>query len=113
MMLEYKGYIARVELEDEGDFHGRVLNTRDVISFQGRTARELRRELAKSIETYLAFCAERGEAPEKPYSGKLLLRVQPELHQAIALEAAKAEVSINTWVNETLRQRVRRTGTRY
>lgn len=112
MMLEYKGYLARVELEEEGDFHGRVLNTRDVITFTGRTARELRRELARSVDTYLAFCVDRGEAPEKPFSGKLLLRVQPDLHRAIAMAAAKADVSINAWVSETLRQRVGRAGVR-
>lgn len=71
-MLNYKGYIGKVEFDDEvGIFHGRVINTQDVITFQGATVSEIKQALIDSIEGYLEFCAELGEKSEQPYSGYL------------------------------------------
>jgi predicted HicB family RNase H-like nuclease len=102
-MMEYKGYTAKVEFDDEADlFHGQVLNIRDVITFQGRSVEELRKEFVNSVEDYLEFCAERGEEPEKPYSGRFLVRLKPELHREFAIAAARAGESLNAWVVQTL-----------
>lgn len=102
-MMEYKGYIARVEVDDDvGILHGEVINTRDVITFEGTSIDELRQALADSIEDYLAFCAERGEEPDKPFSGKFSLRVDPELHRQITIRARTANKSVNSWITETL-----------
>ena len=66
-MMEYKGYIGKVEFDDEaGLFHGEVINTRDVITFQGRSVSELEIALRDSVEDYLAFCAARSEEHEVP-----------------------------------------------
>ncbi len=102
-MMEYKGYVAKVEFDDEdGVFHGEVINLRDVITFQGKTVDELRQELQESVEDYLAFCAERGEQPEKPYSGKFSVRIDPELHRKITIQARTTTKSLNRWISETL-----------
>lgn len=105
--MEYQGYIARVEFDNEaGIFHGEVINLRDVITFQGSSVAELRQAFKDSVEDYLAFCAERGEEPEKPFSGKFSLRLDPELHRQITLRARRANKSLNLWINETLAQAV-------
>jgi predicted HicB family RNase H-like nuclease len=71
--MKYKGYVGMVTFDDEaGIFHGEVINTRDVITFQGTCVEELRQAFIDSIDDYLAFCAERGEEPEKPFSGHLV-----------------------------------------
>jgi predicted HicB family RNase H-like nuclease len=102
-MMEYKGYIAKVEFDDEaGVFFGEVINLRDVITFQGESVTELRLAFEESVEDYLAFCAERGEEPERPYSGKLSLRLDPELHRQITLKARQADISLNNWINDAL-----------
>ena len=102
-MMEYKGYFAKVEFDDEADiFHGEVVNLRDVVTFQGQTVDELHKAFRDSIDDYLAFCAERGEEPEKPYSGKFMVRVEPELHKTIALKARQDGTSLNSWVHDTL-----------
>ena len=63
-MMEYKGYLAQVEFDDEASlFHGEVINIRDVITFQGQSVDELRQAFEDSVEDYLEFCAERGEQP--------------------------------------------------
>src|SRR5690606_9741 len=70
-MMEYKGYRARVEFDDEAElFHGEVIGTRDVITFQGRSVEELKTAFADSVDDYLEFCASQGKAPDKPYSGR-------------------------------------------
>ena len=106
-MIEYKGYIGHVEYDDEvGIFHGEVVNTRDVITFQGRSVSELRRAFKESIEDYLEFCTERGEEPDKPFSGKFTIRLDPELHRKIYLRARTSRKSLNTWVKEALESKV-------
>ena len=102
-MMEYKGYAAKVEFDDEANiFHGEVINLRDVITFQGESVGELKEALKESVEDYLAFCADRGEESEKPYSGKFSVRLDPELHRKITIKARAAKKSLNSWISETL-----------
>ena len=64
-MMEYKGYVGKVEFDDEASiFHGEVINTRDVITFQGTSVAELEQGFRDSVDDYLAFCSDRGEAPD-------------------------------------------------
>jgi predicted HicB family RNase H-like nuclease len=106
-MMEYKGYLARTEFDDEANiFHGEVINIRDVITFQGKSVGELRRAFEDSVEDYLAFCAERGEEPDKPFSGRFTVRLSPEQHRKIILAAEKAGKDIEVWVEEALAQAV-------
>ncbi|MGY2049357.1 type II toxin-antitoxin system HicB family antitoxin [Methylobacterium sp. JK268] len=98
-----KGYEALVEFDEEAElFHGEVQDLRDVITFQGRSVDELKQALADSIEDYFAFCAERGEEPEKPYSGQFVVRVEPGLHRAAVSAARRAGLSLNKWVAREL-----------
>ncbi len=98
-MLSYKGYIGHIEFDDDAEiFHGEVINTRDVITFQGKSVKELKKALIDSIEDYLDFCASRGETPDKPFSGKLNLRLDPELHRKAYVAAKHEGQSLNTWI---------------
>lgn len=103
-MMKYKGYTGRVVQLDEnqGLFHGEVTGITDVITFQGRTTEELLQGFHESIDDYLEFCKERSEEPEKPYSGKFLVRVPGELHRKAVLAARTAGQSLNTWVAEAI-----------
>ena len=106
--MEYKGYFAKVEFDDEANiFHGEVINLRDVITFEGESVDDLRKAFHESVEDYLEFCAERGEDPEKPYSGKFLVRVGPELHKTLVIQARKNGKSLNTWVHDALHKVVK------
>lgn len=101
--IEYQGYVGRVEFDNDAElFHGEVINLKDVITFQGESVTELRQAFQDSVDDYLDFCAERGEKPEKPYSGKFVLRVNPWLHSEISSRAKIEGVSLNSWVNSVL-----------
>ena len=106
-MMEYKGYVATVEFDDDADvFHGEVINTRDVITFQGTSVKELRREFEKSVDVYLDFCKKHGKQPDKPFSGKLVVRMSPELHRALAVAAAREKTSLNVLITKKLAEEV-------
>ena len=108
-MMEYKGYVGKVEFDDEaGIFHGEVLDTRDVITFQGRSVDELKTAFQESIDDYLAFCKQRGEEPNKPFSGQFVTRIPPELHRQVNLAASISGKSLNAWVAEQLQAAVAR-----
>lgn len=106
-MLKYKNYVGHVIFDDEANiFHGDVINTKDVITFHGSTVDEVKKAFVDSVEDYLAFCAERGENPEKPFSGKFNVRVSPDLHQKASLRAKEKDMSLNNWVVETIEKAV-------
>lgn len=106
--MEYKGYQGVVQFDDEANiFHGEVVNTRDVITFQGESVGELRKAFEDSIDDYLDFCKSRGEEPEKPFSGKFMIRMKPELHRRVAAAARLKGKSINQFASKVLERATR------
>ena len=104
-MLTYKGYIAKVDIDlEEGILSGGEVNIRDVITFSGRYSCSTSRRNSKfSVDDYLiAFCKEKGSEPEKPCSGKISLRVSPELHRAAVSAAILEGISLNAWLSKTI-----------
>jgi predicted HicB family RNase H-like nuclease len=101
--MKYKGYTAKVEFDEEAEiFFGTVVNTRDTITFQSENAHELKDEFQASIDDYLEYCKELGRSPEKPFSGRLMLRVSPDLHQRLYTGAVEHRQSLNEYINNTL-----------
>jgi len=102
-MMEYKGFIGIVEFDSDAKiFHGDVVNTKDVITFQGTSVKEIEKAFKDSIDDYLNWCTEEGMEPEKPYSGKFNLRLSPELHKELAITAKKMKTSINSLVEKAI-----------
>lgn len=111
-MMEYKGYIGKVEFDEEaGIIHGEVINTRDVITFQGESVAEVKQAFHESVDDYLEFCKSHGESPDKPFSGQFVTRIPPELHRQVNVAAAVSGKSLNAWVTEQLQDAVLRIGT--
>lgn len=101
--MKYKNYEATVRFDDETDmFYGEVINTRDVITFQGNSVKELKREFKNSVDEYLEFCRERNEEPDKPFSGNFVLRISPELHHKLYKKAKLSGKSLNSLIEESL-----------
>ncbi len=102
--MVYKGYEGLVEFDEEADlFVGEVINTRDVITFQGESVDQLKRAFEESVDDYLDFCAARGEDPEKPFSGTLSLRMPAKLHRELTMEARREGKSLNSYIVERLK----------
>jgi predicted HicB family RNase H-like nuclease len=106
--MKYKGYTARIEYDARDDiFVGRVLGLRTILSFHGKTVMELHRNFRLAVAEFLRDCRERGVAPEKPASGKLMLRVPPEVHGAALVAAKAAGKSLNQWATEAIQEAAR------
>lgn len=106
-MMEYKGYFGSVTFDADNDrFHGEVVGIRDVVTFQGRSVEELRQAFHDSVDDYLEFCRQRGESPEKPLSGRFILRISPDLHRRVYAIASKEGKSLNAWIVSRLETEV-------
>lgn len=103
-----KGYRARVEYDERDNiFVGRIPGVRNIISFRGETVKQLRTAFEHAVQGYLTDCEKVGIAPEKPVSGKLLLRVPPEVHGRALVAAQASGKSLNQWATEVLQHAVR------
>ncbi|MDL1974132.1 MAG: type II toxin-antitoxin system HicB family antitoxin [Deltaproteobacteria bacterium] len=103
--MTYRGYFAKINFDErDGIFWGKVIGIKDSITFEGETVAQLTEDFHSAINHYLADCKQNGRIPDKPYSGKLTLRVSPGIHAEIAAAAAHAGKSLNKWVADTLNQ---------
>ena len=105
--LEYKGYTGSIEYSKEDDLlYGKVLGIRGLISYEGKTGKELEEDFKEAIDTYLADCKERGVEPERPFKGSFNVRISAKLHRKAALLAMKEKMSLNNFVAESIRERI-------
>lgn len=107
--LIYKGYTARIEFDERDNLLvGRVLGVPERISFHGENAKELRADFEAAIDFYLTDCVATGKEPTKPSSGKLMLRIPPEVHGAALVAAQAAGTSLNQWAAKVLAEAAHR-----
>lgn len=112
--LEYKSYTGSIEYSKEDDLlYGKILGIKGLISYEGRTGKELEEDFKEAIDTYLTDCKNEGITPEKPFKGSFNVRLSAELHQKAALLAMDEKMSLNNFVAESIRERIfKETGNR-
>ena len=102
-MIEYRGYTGVFEYDEEYEFFsGHVVDTRDGINFEGSSVDELKESMRRAVDDYLEFCEETGRVPSKPFSGRILVRIDPELHRRLAASAGRHRMSMNAYISEQL-----------
>ncbi len=103
--LSHKGYAAQIGFDAEDRiFFGRIAGIADIVTFHGDTVDDLVSAFEDAVDEYIAMSAKLGRKAQKPYSGKLMLRVPPELHARAAMLAEASGKSINAWVTQLLSQ---------
>ncbi|MDL2260390.1 type II toxin-antitoxin system HicB family antitoxin [Deltaproteobacteria bacterium OttesenSCG-928-K17] len=103
--MTYKGYAAAIVYSSEDDsLIGHLVGIRDVITFHGDSVDEIRQAFEKAVDFYLDNCSKSGREPQKPFSGRLSLRLPPELHANLAIQAETQGKSLNSLVVDTLAQ---------
>ena len=106
-MMEHRGYTAVFEYDPDLEvFSGHVVDLRDQIYFEGSSVEELRRSMRTAVDDYIDFCEERGESPERPFSGRFNVRFEPSLHRRVAAAAATDGKSMNEWMKELVVERL-------
>jgi predicted HicB family RNase H-like nuclease len=101
--MKHKGYEAVVIYSDEDEtFIGEVINSQDILVFDGNTVDEIKKSFHAVVDEYLEDCEPEGKSPQKPFSGQFITRISPALHQQLFIKAKKSGKSINAFVEESL-----------
>ena len=102
-VMNYGGYSARIEYSDEdGCLVGHIAGIRDVVGFHGDSVSELRSAFEEAVDDYLATCEKLDRPPQRPFSGKVMLRIDPGLHARAAMLAQAEGKSLNAWAQDAL-----------
>ena len=102
-MMKYRGYIARVEYDNEDRiFVGHLAGIKDIVGFHGSSVDELETAFHEAVNEYIAISEKTGRPAQRPYSGNLMLRVTPEVHAAAVTAAEAKGKSLNQWASEVL-----------
>jgi len=105
--MTYNGYAARIEYSDEDScFIGHVAGINDVVGFHGESVMELRSAFEEAVDDYLETCEKLNRSPQRPYSGRIMLRIPPQIHAAVATAAEVSGRSINQWATDTFTRAV-------
>lgn len=108
-VMTYKGYNARIEFDDEdGVFFGKLAGIRDGVGFHADNVADLRTAFFEAVDDYLDTCAKIGREPQRPFSGKVMFRIDPETHRKAAVAAELAGKSLNQWAEDVLTEAVER-----
>ena len=105
--MKYRGYTAAIQYDDEDElFYGDVVDLRDTITCSGSSVEELRQAFHIAVEDYVEFCMSQGEEPEKPFSGRFVLRIDPSLHRRAAIAAQAERVSLNAFIASAIQRQL-------
>jgi len=105
--LHYKNYVGSVEFSNEDScFHGKIIGIKSLISFEGDSVKSITNDFHNAVDEYLKLCADKGKEPEKPFKGSFNVRIDAALHRELALAASVRGVSLNTMVEDAIRQSV-------
>ena len=105
--LSYKGYTGSVQFsEQDAVFHGKVAGIKPLISFEGDSVASITEDFHSAVDEYLEFCEQNGKQPEKPFKGSFNVRIGSDLHRKAALTAYTKGISLNTFVEEAIRQNI-------
>ena len=108
-ILEYKGYIGRVEFSAEDKiFHGKIEFINDLVTFEATSVEELEKEFKFAVDDYLETCETLDVTPQKSFKGTFNVRITPELHKEAAFQAVKRNLSLNRLVEEALKHELTR-----
>ena len=102
-IMSYKGYAARIEYDAEDEiFFGKLAGITDGIGFHADTVADLKVSFHEAVDDYIETCAKIGKDPQRTYSGKMMFRVDPEVHAQAAKAAELSGKSLNQWAAEVL-----------
>jgi predicted HicB family RNase H-like nuclease len=77
-----------------------------VVGFHGESVAELKAAFEEAVDDYLAACKKLKRSPQRPYSGRVLLRIDPAIHAKVAMLAEAEGKSLNAWAQDVLQRAV-------
>ncbi len=106
-LLTYKDYTGSVEYSAEDDiFYGKIEFITDTVLYEGKSVEELKENFKEAVEDYIEACSDIGKEPQKPFKGRILTRINPELHKKAALIALQKRISLNKFVESAIKHEI-------
>lgn len=106
-VMKFGEYSAVISYDPEIQmFRGEFVGLNGGADFYADSIKKLRKEGETSLKVFLEFAREKNIEPKKQFSGKLVLRLKPEIHQKYKLLASAKNVSLNQLLSETLEKAV-------
>ena len=107
MVLENDHYSYRVTWSDEDGEYVGLCAEFPSLSWLAKTQEEAFDGIRQVVANVVTDMQANGEEPPEPiacknYSGKFMVRVPPEVHRELAIEAADAGISLNRIVSTKL-----------
>lgn len=105
--IQYKGYTGSIEISIEDNcLYGKVLFVDSLISYEGQSIDELKKDFQDSIDDYIELCQAKGWTPQKPFKGSFNVRLSPSVHRNLAIQARQRKLSLNKYVSQILEKSV-------
>jgi len=106
-VLHYRGFLGSIYYSPEDEcFHGALEGIDDLVSFDGRSVAELKKNFQEAVEDYIELCRKAGKAPQKSYGGSFNIRVSPDLHRRAVRKSISEGISLNSLVRRALEKEV-------
>lgn len=104
-ILKYKDYRATINYSAEDNvLYGKIEGINALVTFEAENVDELQTAFHEAVDDYLIYCEEHGIEPEKEYKGSFNIRISPELHKMVSIEAENEHISLNKYVENAIRQ---------
>ena len=105
--LNYKGFVGVFNyIEEDEVLYGKIEGVTDLITFEGTSISEVKNAFNEAVEDYISLCEEVGKEPYKSFKGAFNVRLNPNLHRQVYLEAVKNNMNLNQFVQSTLEKAV-------
>lgn len=106
MSDKFDGYTVEIFLDEDGDWLARLEELPNISAFANspeQAIAELEAAWKLTKESYIAHGEAIPIAPaRRQYSGQFNVRVDKRVHRALAIEAARAGISLNALVSKKL-----------
>lgn len=102
-LLSYNNFYTRVEFDAEDDIlHGKILFINDTYIFHGHSIDEFKQMFHESVDMYIQDCKDEGKDPQKTFKGSFNIRISPELHRKMAIDAGDQGISQSKYIEKAI-----------
>lgn len=106
-VMQYKGYWAKIQYSDTDKcFWGEIEGINDMITFEGTSVEDLKKDFEEALDEYIEWCKEEGVEPQKQYNGNFNIRIKPELHREASLLSKIKNISLNKFVENAIQRQI-------
>ena len=107
-LIEYKKFFGSLHFNSDDEiFYGKIEGINDLISFEGKTVKDIKRNFKDAVNDYIYICKENDKPLYKSYKGSFNIRVPAELHKKAVQQALLLDISLNKYIQKVLEKDIK------